>query len=262
MAKAHSSAAHVDVVGGKVCLGKNEAKEDSRNLQMADYVSKKTLLPKVPSAVRYSKVLKKHAYPFPMYGNDTLPDCTTAAVGHAERVFSYNAGQPEDPTEQDVLAIFDATGPRNDGRYCLDILNYWRTVGFGADKEKIGAFVQVNPKHRVEVEAAIWLFGGVYTGFALPNSAQSQERWTVQRGPNGEAGSWGGHCVFLPDYTKMRGPTCITWGRLIEMSFGFWSAYCDEAYAILSPDWVDGSRKAPSGFDLKSLTADLAEVTK
>jgi len=43
------------------------------------------------------------------------------------------------------------------------------------------------------------------------------------------------------------------------MTWSFWNAYCDESYAIISPDFV-GKQTAPSGFDLAALQADLKEV--
>ncbi len=40
------------------------------------------------------------------------------------------------------------------------------------------------------------------------------------------------------------------------MTWAFWDAYCDEAYACLSKDWAVAAR-APSGFDWTALDADL-----
>jgi hypothetical protein len=45
------------------------------------------------------------------------------------------------------------------------------------------------------------------------------------------------------------------------MTWRFWNDYCEEAYAILSPDWVQPGKRAPSGFGLPALQADLALVT-
>ena len=244
-------------VGARVMLGKLEAKEEEGILQFAEYADMKKLARKVGSHVNYSRALKPRKNQLPMYENDKLPDCTCAAVGHAARVFSYNAGTPKDPTDEDVLAMFDATGSRDEGRYVPDILDYWQDKGFGPEAEKIGAYVQVNHRERAEVEAAMSLFGGVYAGLALPVTAQAQEKWTVGKGKDAEPNSWGGQAVFVPDFTKMRGPVCISWGELLPMSWGFWRAYADECYAVLSPDWVDGSRKAPTGFALATLQEDL-----
>jgi hypothetical protein len=44
------------------------------------------------------------------------------------------------------------------------------------------------------------------------------------------------------------------------MTWEFWDRYCDEAYVLLSEDFL-AVGKAPNGFDLAALKADLALVT-
>ena len=44
------------------------------------------------------------------------------------------------------------------------------------------------------------------------------------------------------------------------MTWGFWAAYCDEAYAIVSPDFFTGAQKTPDGFDMQQLQADLSDL--
>jgi hypothetical protein len=41
------------------------------------------------------------------------------------------------------------------------------------------------------------------------------------------------------------------------MTRAFWGIYCDEAHALLSPDW-----QPPAGFDTGALRADLATVAE
>jgi hypothetical protein len=249
--------AHTASVGQVVHLGKLEVKPDPRNLKLAKYIDDAVALPEVPPSVDWSEKVAK----WPMYGNDTLGDCTCAAVGHMEEAWSANAGEPEVPGDKDVTGLYWATGKADTGRYCLDVLNYWQSTGFGPDDEKILAFAQIDEKNQPHVEFACWAFGGVYIGVQLPKSAQTQENeWTVANGPDAEAGSWGGHCVNLVDYTTS-GPTCVTWGRLMPMTWQFFNVYCDEAYAVISPDFVDSRGKAPSEFDLDQLKTDLAQVT-
>jgi hypothetical protein len=53
----------------------------------------------------------------------------------------------------------------------------------------------------------------------------------------------------------------VTWGALKSMSWQFYDAYMDEAFAVLSTDWISASAKtAPSGFDMAALQQDLAAV--
>lgn len=245
---------------GDLHLGKEAVKKDKRNLKFADYVNRRiTALPAAPSRVRRSDAVPS----WPMYANDSLPDCTIATCGHMEQLWSAVAGSPETPAEQSVLEMFDATGPRDEGRYELDVLNYWRKTGFGPAREKILAFVQINPKNDLHMQLATWLFGGVYAGIALPTSAVAQtgptKVWTAGRGANGEPGSWGGHAVPIVNYWRSRTRyACITWGFVQVMTFGFWHKYGDEAYAIISPDWINKQGDSPvPGFNLAKLQEDL-----
>ena len=57
-----------------------------------------------------------------------------------------------------------------------------------------------------------------------------------------------------------RGVTCVTWGALQSMTWSFWEAYCEEAYAILSPDYLTKKKQTPQGFNLQQLQADLQDL--
>ena len=83
--------------------------------------------------------------------------------------------------------------------------------------------------------------------------------WTGRCRGDDLPGSWGGHAVDVVRYDAA-GLTIVTWGRLKGMTWSFWDRYCDEAYCILSRDFLDGGR-APNGFDLDALRADLQLVT-
>jgi hypothetical protein len=47
---------------------------------------------------------------------------------------------------------------------------------------------------------------------------------------------------------------------LKRMTWNFWDTYCDEAYAILSEDFVNENKIAASGIDLQDLQADLNQI--
>ena len=248
--------AHAASVGQVVHLGKLEVKADPRNLMLARYIDDAVALPEVPASIDWSAKVTT----WPMYGNDTLGDCTCAAVGHMEEAWSANAGHPQVPDDKAVTDLYWATGSADSGRYCLDVLNYWQSTGFDHD-DKLTAFAQIDVGNHAHVQFACWAFGGVYIGVQLPTSAQTQaDAWTVTTGADAKPGSWGGHCVNLVDYTA-NGPTCVTWGRLMPMTWEFFDTYCDEAYAALSPDFIGPGGQTPSGFNLDQLKHDLAQVT-
>ena len=52
---------------------------------------------------------------------------------------------------------------------------------------------------------------------------------------------------------------CVTWGRVQQMTAQFYAKYCDEAWAILSPEMLKAG-KSLEGFDLAQLQADLTAL--
>ncbi len=91
---------------------------------------------------------------------------------------------------------------------------------------------------------------------------QNHQPWSVPPGGptgDGQPGSWGGHAVPVVAYDA-RTLTVVTWGALQAMTWSFWDAYCDEGYAIISNDYLNGQEQAPQGFSLQQLQADLADV--
>ena len=193
------------------------------------------------------------------------PEAGSGSVDDELAAFLAAPEEKESPPEPSAMPDFDvptfaAEPPETDnGAVELFLLNYWRKVGCGG--HKIGAFMAVSPQSTTLVKDGLYLFGGLYTGIALPISAQHQQVWDVPPGGiigAGFPGSWGGHAVPILDY-DMRGLTCITWGQTKRMTWGFLKLYCDEAYAILSTDFLLAG-KAPNGFNITQLQADLAAL--
>jgi hypothetical protein len=238
-------------------LGKLPVRHDERTLLLATYLDDAAVLPNVPPELSAPTVDA-----WPMYGNDRLGDCTIAAVGHMIQAWTSDAGAPRQIADADVeQAYIPGTGTDDTGRFELDVLNYWRTTGVGADK--IAAYAAIDPSNHAHVMAAAYLFGGVYIGVALPTTAQGQPVWDVvgdgKTGPS-QPGSWGGHAVDVVAYDS-DGLTIVTWGALLKMTWGFWDAYVEEAYAVISPDFLNAAGQTPAGFDAAALQADLAAVT-
>jgi hypothetical protein len=241
-------------------LGKRPARHDARTLQMANYLE----LPTIPPVRDWTQ---KAAANWGMMLNDQLGDCTCAATAHLIQAWTSNAG-PKEITLPDaaVLKAYEAVGGYNPkepdtdrGAVELDVLRYWRKTGIGG--YKIDAFVGLEPKNHLHVQAAVDLFGGAYIGLALPISAQRQQIWSVPPGGatgTGAPGSWGGHAVVVEAYDA-HGLTCITWGQKKRLTWSFWDAYCDESYALLSELWA-ANNPAPNGFNFAALQADLKEV--
>lgn len=241
-------------------LGRKAIKTDTRTLRLARYFTAD--LPPAPPSVDWSKGIAGWG----MLDNDTLGDCTCAGVGHAVQVWSANASTEANVTDAEVLDIYERwcgynpSDPSTDqGGVELDILTDWKNQGFAG--HSILGYAAVITTNTNEVKQAINLFGGSYTGVSLPLSAQGQGIWDVvpDDGSGDTAGgSWGGHCVYIVSYDA-DGLTCITWGALQKMTWAFWNAYFDEAYGILSPDWL-AATGAPNGFNVVQLQQDLAQI--
>ena len=191
---------------------------------------------------------------FPMDGNDTLGDCTIAALAHAVTVYNGLVGKKKIMARQDVVKLYmHLTGGVDSGLNELDVLNYWRTTA--ADGDKILAFAKIDVKNHANVQQAIHLFGGVYLGFQVQQNAiqefDAHEPWTP--GPL----TTDGHAVYATAYDST-GLTVLTWGNTQKATWGWWDECVDEAYAILPPE-----AKSPGfapGFDFAQLQADLSAV--
>ena len=243
-----------------VKLGKAPVRIDPRTLMLARYVDRRKL-PTPPKALDLSDRVPD----WPMYANDRIGDCTCAAAAHMIEAWTGEArGGAVEISERSVLTAFDhvkivdpATGEA--GAVELDVLGYWRKRGIG--RHRIGAFAKVSLHDHDLVRAAAWLFGGLYIGLQLPVTAQDQLTWDWTGSLHGPAapGSWGGHAVNIVRYST-GSLTCVTWGALKDMTWRFWDRYCDEAYALISHDFLVGG-ETPDGFDMEALKADLELVT-
>ena len=240
-------------------LGKLPVRTDVRTLALARYLDR-TKLPDPPAT--FDEAANVHDWP--MYRNDRIGDCTVAAAAHMIEAWTGTHGAPVELPEQVVLDAFDHvkiadpfTG--EEGAVVLDVLKLWRDPGIG--DHRIGAFARLPAHDHALVQTAAWLFGGLYLGVQLPETAQQQETWDWTGQLNGPArpGSWGGHAVDVVRYDA-GALTVVTWGSLKRLTWEFWDRYVDEAYCILSQDFLDGDR-APNGFDLDALKADLALIT-
>jgi hypothetical protein len=241
-------------------LGKLPVRTDVRTLSLGRYVDP-ARLPEPPPALD----LTAHVGEWPMYANDRLGDCTTAAAGHMIEAWSAAvSGQAVEIPESAVVDAFQhvkvvdpLTG--EEGAIELDVLKYWRETGIGS--HTIGAFARVAVHDERLVRTAAYLFGGLYIGLALPLVARDERVWDWTGSLSGPArpGSWGGHAVDVVGYAGDR-VTIVTWGSLKEMTWSFWERYVDECYCILSTDFLRGDT-APNGFDLSALRADLALIT-
>lgn len=248
----------------QVKLGRKAVKTDSRTLRLATYLPSKLAPP--PDKVDWSKGITDWG----MMCNDRLGCCTIAGAAHAVQTWTVNAAGEvtlPDSVVETYYSLWDGyikgDSTTDNGGVELDVLTRWRKDTLSG--HQLAAYAAVHPAKSVDVKQAIALFGGVYIGVNLPASAQAQTGtlWDASPDPVPSAdyipGSWGGHCVWVLAYTPEE-VVCITWGKLQRMSWRFWNAYVDEAYALLSPDFLNANGLDPQGFCLADLQRDLLLV--
>lgn len=247
-----------------VKLGKKAAVFDVRVPMLAAYRIPGGL-PSAPAIVDWTRKITKWG----MMLNDQLGDCTCAALGHAIQDWTLNAkGQMVTLPDSDILDVYKVVGdyvPGNEstdnGAVMLDVCKYWSHNPIAG--HVLGGFASLTPTDVNTVKEGIWLYGGIYAGVLLPKTAQSQTVWMRTPGPlvgDAEPGSWGGHAIYILGYDEHY-LTCISWGQPVRMTWEWFTAYCDEAYVMLSQDWISNNtqKQAPSGYDYATLLSDQRE---
>ena len=241
-------------------LGKKPAKRDRRNLQLKAILRAPVKVPE-----EYDFDTAHVGVPTPVFANDRVGDCVIAGRAHQTLRFEL-------VEQHEVIAITDGevlkeyfleTGGPDTGLVVLDSLKRWRKRGWIAadDRYFITAFAEIDRGAPSEVKRTVYTDLGVGLGISLPLTAQKEfeagKPWATTTGPGSSPGSWGGHYVYVTGYTTL-GPTCVTWGRKQQMSWAFFSRYCDEAYAVI--DAINTAKKRRA-LDASKVAAFLNKVS-
>jgi hypothetical protein len=253
MSKVHDPSTHR--------LGKGAAKPP--HIRIADYLDLEAARAQVPAEVVNSK---NQTIPLGMYLNDKIGDCTCAGVGNTLRVNSGGATQlPDDAIQAAYVAVTAAEGNPYDpqtganadaGCVELDVLDYW--VASGIDGDRLLGHAGVDMSNGDEVKTVCWLFGSVYPGWQLSLAQQSQQIWDVDASPQGQPGSWGGHCA--PIFDVLGDSVWIgTWGTYKQATLAFVPYYADEGHALISDAWLAANQGNPL-INVTALQAELAKL--
>ena len=241
-------------------LGRLAAKRSLKTPALGNYLQiSKLPVPPIKNAWEYAVTA-----PWQMMKNDQLGDCTCAAAGHMIMNWSANTSTVVTPTDDEIIQAYTAVsgydpsnGNNDNGAVELDVLNYWKSTGIAG--HKILGFATVDVQNIDQVKAAMYLFGGVYTGFNVPQFIMNDtgnHNWTQQ---SQDTDIIGGHAVPLFGYGR-GGATLVSWGELYTLSWQFWQTYFDEAYAIVTSDWIKSTGLSPVGIDVNGLLTDLQAI--
>jgi hypothetical protein len=228
-------------------LGKKPYKHDQRHFMAANLLRPLTI---APTNCNWGQGTQRG-----MLVNDDLGCCTLSAAGHMVQAWTGNAhGKTVTVSDDDIRRAYWGTGTQDDGRYMADVLKYWRQTGVGG--HRILGYALVRHLDQAEVKQAILVFGGIYLGLSLPTAWQAADVW--DRVDLDRPGTWGGHAVNVVDY-GLDGLVLCTWGQLQRMTWEGLMWACDEAWAVMSDDFLS-SDVAPTGFHRQSMTERLADL--
>ncbi len=223
---------------------------------------------------------------WPMYANgggdpgnppgapDGCGDCTCAEMAHAYTALSVYAGKPQVLFDDaavlkaysDISGFNPATGANDNGCQMQDVLAYCRSTGIpdtSGNVHQVTAYAALrNPSDPGLLSQVLKTFGYVYIGINCPASAQDQfgKVWTYEPDSPIE----GGHCVGLhrrqPYGSRVGVFGMATWGALQPATISFIQNYVEEAWAVVTPDWIEANGASADGVALAQLEADMAYV--
>jgi hypothetical protein len=254
-------------------LGRLHRTYDPRVPHMSALLAGQTLPPPPPSRDWTANMPNSLG----MMLNDTLGDCTCAAVYHAFQVWSFNAGgamqtQPDADVEKlYILACgynprVSGEGPGGNEQHVLTYLlkSGAPTGADGQTRQKIAAFVEVDPRNTDDVKRAILDCGVAYIGFNVPQyivpaaPATPPLVWDVEAGDDSIVG---GHAVVLAGYDA-NGARVISWGQYYTMTWSFFAKYVDEVYAIADAGWMNDKGTSPGGLTLAELEVQMKALAE
>jgi hypothetical protein len=232
-------------------------------LLLSDYM-KPNKLPPTPAKVDWCSKVPS----WPMYLNDQLGDCTCAAVGHQLQAWTHYAGKEVDVTDDQVLKLYEAvsgydpaTGDNDNGANIQDVMEYMTLTGI-AGMPKYSFFAELPDLSNMKaVYQALYLFGSVYLGINVPESAEEQFQNGQPWSDVGDDNILGGHAIVVQQSDSSSGNlNIITWGAVQEMEPSFWEAYVEEAWVALTPEWFSAQGEAPVGLNVAAMQADFKEL--
>jgi hypothetical protein len=243
------------------CYGKKPPKFHPKTLLLRDYLPAALPSPEAKRAWEYS--VSDRTWAASMLGNDQVGNCVIAAMLHYIMAAQANVGKPITFTTQQALDLYSAiTGynpanPSTDqGTAWTDALAYWQTTGCCG--HKILGWAALDISSLDAIKQGISIFGGVLIGTTITQSMEDQFRNRQPWNTPITGSVLGGHGIPWLGYGR-HGQTCITWGSRQQMDQAALSQV-DEAYIVVTQDWLDAQGKSPSGMDLDTLTANLTAL--
>lgn len=199
-------------------------------------------------------------------------NCTIAGIGHVYGGTSkFALGAEITFSDAEITAVyerncpgFNPVGDVNDNGCTLQgVLADQSSNGMtdvSGKVSKVTAYAQMKGMGPKDLNVALQLYGAVYCGVNLPQSAESQfpGPWTYVKG----SPILGGHCIVLAasNLASEYPYTFVSWGATVVASQEWVHTYLEEAWVAITPDWLTANGNSYSGVDVAELTRDMNAV--
>lgn len=241
------------------------------NLTFESYITSVQALPNAPAVADRESGVET----WPMYGNDTLGDCTVAGMFHSIGALTAYSGQVKGGalfSDAEAVKVYSAVSgyvpgqPDTDnGATLQSVCQYMAKTGavdVDGRVHKLAAWAEVgDPTNLPLLKKILNTFGTVYLAYNLPQSAEDQfdqgEPFTYVPG----SPSVGGHCMSMQlsavgPKAPLNDETLITWAREEKCNQAFMSHTCVEAIVLVSEDWITNNGTSIEGLNLNQLIKD------
>ena len=236
-----------DFVKFEFKLGKAPAVRPA--LAMLPEYFKGATLPTAPAECEWAMKVQ-----YPMAVNNELGDCVVAGHVHLSQATAQeNGGSYTYPGDDATKAeYFSLTGGADTGLVESTFLATAKAAPILGSQ--VDVFCPLDFTNLDHVKSAIYLFGGLFLGVSLPQSAEDQfpGMFTVVPG----SPIVGGHCIVAIGYDE-EGIFLVTWGTVVKATWEWFSQYVDEAYMVLYTEQAQQNRGPLADFDIDTLRADI-----
>lgn len=253
-------------------LGKKAARRGAIKFNASKFINFRAL-PKPP------KYYGNYMTSYGMFANDQFGCCVWAGAANETADWHKDVGSEVTFRTEDVLREyghvtgFDPNRPETDqGTDMAEAASYRRKYGIrdaNGKRHKVDAFAKLPVGDVPTLKAAIYYLGGAGIGFLFPSYAMDQfdarKPWAVKNTKRTIID--GGHYVPALGWNAKGNIVCVSWGRLCEMTPGFYERFSDEAVVYLSLDRLYNAKanallagKSPEGYKIEVLREAIASV--
>lgn len=199
-------------------------------------------------------------------GNDRYGDCVAVTWANVRRILTRLTGKEYYPNYGQVIEVYKTQNPGfpndDDGMWIHILLDYLHEKG-GPDGVKPVAFAKVDHHNPNEVEAAIAIFGYVWTGI----NVQSANMDDFNRGQpwdyHTNSPIDGGHSIIVGGYDSDHvgiDQTMVTWGTETGFTEAAWRELVDECWVVIWPENL-GMAQFHEGIDKVKLSQAYFALT-